>query len=120
LQIKFNLIDGQTQLHVAATNGDLPKAMSLLQDGIAINLQDKNGWTALHCAAYSRNKQIFALLLAQESVDVSVKNESGSTALHYFARNFDAAHYDEDQVLESKESTDFVGRPIGFSYSQKC
>jgi ankyrin repeat protein len=88
----------QTQLHVAATNGDLQKALQLLQDGISLNLRDKNGWTALHCAAYSRNKHIFSLLLEQENIDVFAKNESGSTPLHYFTRNFDATYYNEEQV----------------------
>ncbi len=61
---------GQTKLHFAATDGDTQRAYQLIQDGIDINIQDKNGWTALHCAAYSRNKNVFALLLEQPDIEV--------------------------------------------------
>eukprot|EP01114_Cavostelium_apophysatum_P003871 TRINITY_DN1400_c0_g1_i4.p1 TRINITY_DN1400_c0_g1~~TRINITY_DN1400_c0_g1_i4.p1 ORF type:complete len:1584 (-),score=580.27 TRINITY_DN1400_c0_g1_i4:69-4820(-) len=89
--------EGQTQLHIAATNGDLQKASLLIKEGIDVDMADKNGWTALHCAAYSRNKNVFAFLLQQPHINVTAKNESGSTALHYFARNFDSIHYDEEK-----------------------
>lgn len=72
---RINKVDseGQTKLHIAATNGDLQKALQLIQDKIELNLQDKNGWTALHCAAFSRNKHVFALLLEQDDIDVTLK-----------------------------------------------
>jgi len=89
--------EGQTKLHVAAALGDVAKAAQLLKDGIDIDVQDKNGWTALHCAAYSRHKNVFTLLLQQDRIGVTLKNESGSTALHYFARNFYSSVYNEEQ-----------------------
>src|SRR4051794_1290159 len=100
--------EGQTKLHVAATDGDLSKALQLIQDAIGLNLQDKCGWTALHCAAYSRNKQVFSLLLAQDEIEVSPRNDSGSTPLHYFARNFDSAHYNEEQVYKKTTQINFL------------
>jgi len=87
--------DGQTALHIAASTGDFQKAFRLIKDGIEINLTDKNGWTALHCACYSKQKQIVSLLLDQAEIDVSLPNDSGSTSLHYFSRSFDAANYNE-------------------------
>ena len=55
--------------------------MALLNEGIEVNMQDKNGWTALHCAAYSKNKNVFQVLIDQPTINVSIKNESGSTPL---------------------------------------
>jgi len=87
--------EGQTNLHIAASQGDFQKAFRLIKDGIDINLQDKNGWTALHCAAYSKNKNVFSLLLQQSEIEVSHPNESGSTPLHYFCKKFEPEIYNE-------------------------
>eukprot|EP01116_Phalansterium_solitarium_P022025 TRINITY_DN711_c0_g1_i1.p1 TRINITY_DN711_c0_g1~~TRINITY_DN711_c0_g1_i1.p1 ORF type:complete len:1438 (-),score=527.60 TRINITY_DN711_c0_g1_i1:225-4538(-) len=89
--------DGQTRLHLACTEGDYRKAAALIKNGVGLNVQDKSGWTAMHCAAYNRAKQIFALLLAQSDIDVTLTNVNGNTPLHYFARNFTFDAYDEDK-----------------------
>lgn len=78
--------EGQTKLHVAAALGDIMKAAQLIKgitflilctisnckDGIELNVQDKNGWSALHCAAYSRHKNVLDLLLSQDGIDVRI------------------------------------------------
>ncbi|PRP80295.1 hypothetical protein PROFUN_11773 [Planoprotostelium fungivorum] len=86
---------GQTRLHLACAANDLHEAQNLVDEGIDINIQDKGGWTALHCAAHAKSKEIVSFLLQQEDIDVQLVNRNGTTALHYFCKLFDESYYDD-------------------------
>ena len=47
---------------------------------IDVNLQDRNGRTALMVAAYRRNEKCVELLLNHPGIDVTLKNHKGFTA----------------------------------------
>lgn len=49
---------------------------------IDLNIQDKNGNTALHYAAYCRNVEFVRMLLDTERFDVNEGNKFGFTPLH--------------------------------------
>lgn len=51
----------------------------------AVNIQDKNGDTALHLASALNNNEVVRLLLRLGAV-VGVKSDAGTTALHWAAR----------------------------------
>ncbi len=73
-----------TPLHVASSYGHLPLVDHLLSqpDGKSlINMQDANGWTALHCAAYHGHKEIVALLKGK-GVDIRVRDNNGCLAFN--------------------------------------
>jgi len=69
-------------LKYAVINGDISTVKSLLAEygDININAKDKNGNTALMCAA-SSDKIDIARILLDAGADVSVGNKGGNTAL---------------------------------------
>lgn len=44
--------DGVTPLHIASANGYQTVVDYLLKQHVSINLQDKDGWTPIHAAAF--------------------------------------------------------------------
>lgn len=56
---------GQTPLHIAAFEGQVPISNVLISKGASISTQDKNGWTPLHSAASGGNLAICEKLLHQ-------------------------------------------------------
>ena len=60
-------------------NGSLEIAKLLLQKGANINIQNPDGWTALHLASIC-NKQEEAKLLLEFNCDLYVKDKDGKTA----------------------------------------
>ncbi|AHX10778.1 ankyrin repeat domain-containing protein [Ehrlichia chaffeensis] len=89
----FNLIDhptGRMPIHYAAeaassevlsyvirnTKAESPQAS-------AVNTQDVNGRTPLHCAAISGNSKGLSVMLLQNGVDCAVRDKNYSTPLHY-------------------------------------
>ncbi|KAF5016316.1 hypothetical protein F66182_12037 [Fusarium sp. NRRL 66182] len=69
-----------TALHLAALNGHSAVVKSLLQEGAQADLQDDDGWTALHVAALTGKIVVINVLL--EFVDVHQQGKDGVTALH--------------------------------------
>ncbi len=58
---------GETVLHAAVQNGNLPLIKQLIAAGVPLNVQDKKGETALHVAA--KNICLYKNALAQEVYD---------------------------------------------------
>ena len=56
---------GRNKLHYAADAGDVETVDSLLNQGLDINAQDDNGWTALHFAAQMNHANVIELLLSK-------------------------------------------------------
>ncbi|NUN97529.1 MAG: ankyrin repeat domain-containing protein [Candidatus Omnitrophica bacterium] len=71
--------DGKTTLHCAAIAGNLPGVKYLVMQGIAVDAQDRQGWTALHYAAGGNHTAIIRFLL-ENGADIAKTNSNGQTA----------------------------------------
>ena len=56
----------------ATRKGDLKRVQQLLDSGTDVNLQDKTGFTALHWAAMTNNKEV-AKFLIQKKADINAR-----------------------------------------------
>ena len=74
-----------SQMLKAAKNGDTARVKELLeQDASLLLVQDKDGSTALHCAAWKGHQEVVSLLL-EAGADVHAQNQNdhwGTTPLH--------------------------------------
>ncbi|XP_070306222.1 ankyrin repeat domain-containing protein 6 isoform X4 [Odocoileus virginianus] len=75
----------QTALHRAAVVGNTEVIAALIQEGCALDRQDKDGNTALHEASWHGFSQS-AKLLVKAGANVLAKNKAGDTCLHVAAR----------------------------------
>ena len=67
----------------------------LIDEGVDVGVQDKDGWTALHYAALEGCIDI-AKILIEKGADVGVQDKNGTTALHGAARR---EHADVAKIL---------------------
>ena len=67
-----------TALMWAAKNGHDSLVKYLILQGVNINHQNTNGWTALHFAAHSNHIQC-GILLAEAGADLRIVNEDSTT-----------------------------------------
>ncbi|XP_077911131.1 ankyrin repeat domain-containing protein 6 isoform X6 [Halichoerus grypus] len=74
----------QTALHRATVVGNTDVIAALIQEGCALDRQDKDGNTALHEASWHGFSQS-AKLLVKAGANVLAKNKAGDTALHVAA-----------------------------------
>ncbi|XP_068921245.1 ankyrin repeat domain-containing protein 6 isoform X4 [Petaurus breviceps papuanus] len=74
----------QTALHRATVVGNTEVIAALIQEGCALDRQDKDGNTALHEASWHGFSQS-AKLLVKAGANVLAKNKAGDTALHIAA-----------------------------------
>ncbi|XP_054135869.1 ankyrin repeat domain-containing protein 6 isoform X4 [Melozone crissalis] len=74
----------QTALHRAAVVGNTDIIATLIQEGCALDRQDKDGNTALHEACWHGFSQS-AKVLVKAGANVLAKNKAGDTALHVAA-----------------------------------
>lgn len=72
---------GRTLLMKAAKAGNDWQISALLKSGANVNLQDKDGWTALMYAVRYQESLTCVDLLLQAKADVKIKNKYGSSAL---------------------------------------
>lgn len=72
---------GRTLLMKAAKAGNDWQISALLKSGANVNLQDKDGWTALMYAVRYQESLTCVDLLLQAKADVKIKNNYGSSAL---------------------------------------
>lgn len=70
-----------TDLLIAAWDGNLAIVKSLLDQGADVNVRDKHGATALLYAAQRGHVEIIQVLLAHNNVDVNAKDVADVTAL---------------------------------------
>ncbi|KAK4823993.1 hypothetical protein QYF61_009118 [Mycteria americana] len=75
----------QTALHRAAVIGNTDVIATLIQEGCALDRQDKDGNTALHEACWHGFSQS-AKVLVKAGANVLAKNKAGDTCLHVAAR----------------------------------
>lgn len=71
-----------TPLHLAARSNHIPIVKYLLAKGANVNLQDKDGYTAMHYAALNGNREIVQLLLAIPDINVNLLDYQQRTPLH--------------------------------------
>ena len=84
---------GQTVLHVAIDSGQtelIGRLLTYYPDRIEadLNIQDRNGWSALHSAASLGEIDVLLLLLSSRRFDAALVSTDGSTPLHYLIRRF--------------------------------
>ena len=49
---------GETPLHIASTKGNLALVQLIYENGADIDVKNRDGWSALHCAAYFNHLKI--------------------------------------------------------------
>ena len=76
-------------LHNAAQWGGLAAVGRHLDSGVAVDLQTKEGISALMIASGNRKKEVVEVLL-QRGAEVNLQNKWGSTALMLAAHNSDS------------------------------
>ena len=72
---------GQTDLHIAARRNLPVLALSLLNQGAAVDAKSNNGWTPLHWAAFIDGSSVAQVLLSNGAA-VDAKSNNGWTPLH--------------------------------------
>ncbi|XP_070081413.1 ankyrin repeat domain-containing protein 6 isoform X13 [Equus caballus] len=85
----------QTALHRATVVGNTEVIAALIQEGCALDRQDKDGNTALHEASWHGFSQS-AKLLVKAGANVLAKNKAGNTALHLACQN---SHSQSTRIL---------------------
>ncbi|KAL0967319.1 hypothetical protein UPYG_G00250730 [Umbra pygmaea] len=85
----------QTALHRAAVVGNSDIISALIQEGCALDRQDKDGNTALHEVSWHGFSQSVKLLV-KAGANVHAKNKAGNTALHLACQN---GHTQSSKVL---------------------
>ena len=71
---------GRSPLIIASDQGYKYKVKLLIENGADINLQDKDGDTALMWASNRSNKDVVEILI-ENGADINLKNKDGDTAL---------------------------------------
>lgn len=79
--VNFNSSNG-TALMAAIVKNDKTLTVLLLEAKANIDLQDRNGFTALHYAIQFRNYEMIALLM-QFQANLNIKDNSGMSAIDY-------------------------------------
>ena len=66
----------------AASDGDLQKIGNLIDKGININMQNSNGWTAIHFASSSGQKHIVEYLINLKA-DINIKDSDDENSIFH-------------------------------------
>ncbi|XP_068198822.1 ankyrin repeat domain-containing protein 6b isoform X2 [Antennarius striatus] len=85
----------QAALHRAAVAGNNDVISALIQEGCALDRQDKDGNTALHEVSWHGFSQSVKLLV-KAGANVHAKNKAGNTALHLACQN---GHAQSSKIL---------------------
>jgi ankyrin repeat protein len=96
---------GRNKLHHAANNGAYHLVRKILgegiNEGINIDAQDNNGWTALHFAANSNHFEIIDLLLEYKA-NPNLHDEQGNGPLWVAAMNAKGKYHGVLSLLKSR------------------
>uniref|UniRef100_A0A8C2MIG6 Ankyrin repeat domain 31 n=1 Tax=Cricetulus griseus TaxID=10029 RepID=A0A8C2MIG6_CRIGR len=79
--IKKRNAKGESQLHVASREGNLPLVKVLIQSGAVVNLKDNAGWTPLHEASSEGFGDVITELL-EAGAHVNCESMDGTLPLH--------------------------------------
>jgi ankyrin repeat protein len=71
-------------LHAAANSGDLARVKALVNQGVNIDAQTSDRWTALHRAVQQQTESIVRFLI-DNGANCNVANKDGQTPLHLAA-----------------------------------
>jgi ankyrin repeat protein len=74
--------DGNTLLHFAASNDNIPMVQLLIDRGADVNARANDGSTPLFRASFMGHLDIIQLLL-DRGADIDAQNSKKNTALHY-------------------------------------
>ena len=77
---------GRNKLHYAANNGDSMIVKKLIDEGIDIDAQDNNDWTALHFASQNNHFDTIDLLL-ENKANPNIHDNQGNGPLWIAAMN---------------------------------
>jgi 26S proteasome non-ATPase regulatory subunit 10 len=79
---------GQTNLHRAASEGNVSMVQQLLsQDPPAdVNAVDRDGWTPLHHATSRSHLYVIYALLEREETELNLLSRDGTSVVHYLSR----------------------------------
>ena len=110
-----NLANKEAMLEAAST-GDLHRVQQLVENGVLIDCQNKEGLTALHAAAMSRRHDIVDYLLTN-GANAQLKTVSGRTVLHNACARSDAVIVETllDAGCEINQVTDDGLRPLDYA-----
>ena len=90
---------GSTALMWASDNGHEAVCELLITRGCNVDMQNKDGWTALMYASYSYHGKIpVAISLIEAGCDYSLRNEEGKSAMDYLRKDY------HDNVEEAQVS----------------
>lgn len=85
LDINTKNQDGQTALHLVATQDQPEAARTLLDFGADVNAADDQGFTPIHVAARYKTKKVMAVLLEAEP-NLEARDITGETAIYIATR----------------------------------
>ena len=85
-QRRQNELNGNTELMIAATAGEIDTVRALIAKGANVNAKNAFGSTALMGAAAGDHREVVQLLV-ENGASVNSTNRNGSTALMFAARN---------------------------------
>ena len=91
---------GRNKLHHAANNGDYHLIRQILSEGVDVDVQDDNGWTALYFAAQSNHFETIDLLLEYKA-DPNIHNKQGNGPLWIAAINANGKYHGVLSLLKS-------------------
>lgn len=76
----------EADLRQAVVDSNIGKIRDLLAQGVSVDAQDENGWTALRSAVFQEQPGIVRMLLANKADPNLRDHRDGSTALHWAAQ----------------------------------
>ena len=76
--------DNQTELHIAALNGNADVTIRLIEAGADVNAQDVRGWTPIDIAVDKGHSDVVSALI-KAGADINTVDDKERTLLHYAA-----------------------------------